>query len=85
MAGRSPRPVFFMSPGQLVAAGAQFVDWSSDWEVKNWKSGTKGLEDKFNLKQENLVLFLNRVNEKSQAYNWNPIVDVPHQVEGRAS
>jgi hypothetical protein len=73
-----PAPVFFRNPGEFVAAGAQFVDWTSEREIKNWKSGTKALENKFDLKQENLMTFLNRVKERSKAFSWSAILNVPH-------
>jgi hypothetical protein len=79
----APQPTFYRNPGQFVTAGAQFVDWSSDREIKNWKAGTKGLDDKFDLKQSNLMAFLNRVNERAQSYNWKAIIEVPHRVEGQ--
>jgi hypothetical protein len=71
-------PVFFRNPGLFINAGAPFVDWTSDREIKNWKAGTKALEVKFDLKQVNLMNFLNRVNERSTAFNWNGIINVPH-------
>jgi hypothetical protein len=71
-------PVFYRCPGEYVNAGDQFVDWRSEREIKNWKVATAALEDKFDLKRINLNAFLNRVQERGQAFNWAPILLVPH-------
>jgi hypothetical protein len=78
-------PQFFRNPGEYVAAGTPFVDWSSDRELKNWKAATKGLDNKFDLKHENLMVFLNRVHERARAFSWMTIIDVPHTAAGAAA
>jgi hypothetical protein len=78
MADKPPVPPFYRNPVEYVAARADYVDWGLDREIKNWKAATKGLDDKFDLKRENLTAFLNRVQERGMAFSWGAILDVPH-------
>jgi hypothetical protein len=72
-----PPPAFYRNPGEFIAAGADFVDWSSERELKNWKAATKALDTKFDLKQANLMTFLNRIQERATAFNWSAVLNVP--------
>jgi hypothetical protein len=70
-----PAPLpFALLPGSATVNPLTF---SKNEDLKIYNAATKGLEKKFDLKEDNLHLFLTEVKERVRTYGWNDIVTVP--------
>jgi DNA-binding transcriptional regulator YiaG len=69
-----PPAPFALVPGRALIAP---LDFSKSDDRKTFRNATTGLTSKFNMKEENLRSFLERVLEHVQNYDWQDIVQVP--------
>jgi hypothetical protein len=67
-------PAFSLLPGANNVAP---LDFTKQQDMKVYIASTKGLEKKFNLKEDNLHLFLTEVKERVRTYGWERVVTVP--------
>jgi hypothetical protein len=65
---------FALYPG---AASNDPLNFAVDKDVKIFNKAIQGLESKFDLKLENLTVFLESVQDRASIYNWKHILEVP--------
>jgi hypothetical protein len=73
----NPPPVpapFALLPGDAYTAP---LDYNKPNELKIFKSATASMQDKFDLKEEHLRVFLETVKEQVRTYDWIHIITVP--------
>jgi hypothetical protein len=69
-----PVPGFALLP---EANAANPLDFNRPQDMKIYVAATKGLENKFDLKESTLHLFLTEVKERVRTYGWTEILNVP--------
>jgi hypothetical protein len=70
----APAAPFALLPGAAYNAP---LDYSKSGELKMFRSATTGMDDKFDLKEDHLRVFLSSIKEHVRTYDWNGIVTVP--------
>jgi hypothetical protein len=53
------------------------LDYTKTADMKIFRASTNGMDEKFDLKEEHLRVFLETVKEHVRTYNWNDVVTVP--------
>jgi hypothetical protein len=68
-----------LAPYALVPGDAfnTHLDYSSANGMKIFRSAARGMDDKFDRKDDHLRVFLENFKEHVQTYNWNDVVAVP--------
>jgi hypothetical protein len=67
-------PAFSLLPG---SAALQPLTFTTAEDMKIYNAATKGLETKFDMKEDNLHLFLTEVKERVRTFGWTDIIMVP--------
>ena len=68
-----PQPVFALTPG-LVST--DFLDYSKPSAQKLFKNACASLPTTFDMKPENLKVFLSEIGLRSITYGWHPVLDI---------
>ena len=71
----APAVPFALYPGRATERPIGFHQEIKD--IKIFNKAISGTETKFDLKSENLTVFLGKVNERARIYNWDTILQVP--------
>jgi hypothetical protein len=69
-----PPAPFALVPGQ---ANNDPLDYSKAADVKLFHRAIKGIEPKFDLKENSLQVFLAKVKEQARIFNWAAVIDIP--------
>jgi hypothetical protein len=70
-----PAPaVFALLPGM---SNGQPLDYNKTADMKLFNKGIAGMESKFDLKEGNLHVFLNKFREHARIFNWSAILRIP--------
>jgi hypothetical protein len=69
-----PVAPFALLPGAAYNAP---LDYSKASELKIFRASTTGMDDKFDLKEQHLRVFLETIKEHVRTYNWVQIITVP--------
>jgi hypothetical protein len=75
-----PVPVIPVPPAFALLPGSSAVNpltFTTSEDMKIYNAATKGLEKKFDLKEDNLHLFLTEVKERARTFGWTDIITVP--------
>jgi hypothetical protein len=70
----APPVPFALLPGAAYNAP---LEYSKSSELKIFRASTSGMDDKFDLKEDHLRVFLETVKEHVRTYNWTAIVTIP--------
>jgi hypothetical protein len=70
----APPVPFALLPGAAYTAP---LDYSKASELKIFRASTSGMDDKFDLKEDHLRVFIETVKEHVRTYNWMTIVTIP--------
>jgi hypothetical protein len=79
-AAAAPPPVVPVPPAFALLPGSAAINpltFTTSEDMKIYNAATKGLEKKFDLKENNLHLFLTEVKERVRTFGWTDIITVP--------
>jgi hypothetical protein len=73
-------PLVSAPPAFTLLTGSSEVNpltFKTSEDIKIYNAATKGLDKKFDLKKDNLPLFLSEVKERFRTFGWTNIITVP--------
>ena len=69
-------PIFALTPGLI---SLDYLDYSQTSAQKLFKNASAALSTTFDMKPENLKVFLSEIGLRSITYGWHPVIDISDQ------
>jgi phenylpyruvate tautomerase PptA (4-oxalocrotonate tautomerase family) len=67
------QPVFALAPGLVTL---DFLDYSKQYAQKLFKNASAALSTTFDMKPENLKVFLSEIQLRSITYGWESVIEI---------